>query len=390
MTHVMYITCSGSAILSGWSSVRWGSCGKGPFAPTFQSLTKSEQKIAVDATFELFQQELLPKSLRQSGRLNKITITAGAAILMWYPQRHKKGTFPELLTKMRNVYGKQEIGSTTRSSTMNRVIHETLVRWGNSIKSRFDRDNIHLTTNYVVKGEKQLINSVVQVVRGLQHDINVLKKHQENSLVKIHELQLSIGHLHEMSLTKTSESFSGKRFHDVVESGHLSPGCITPTKKKPRMELVSTSKQEKNLNIKLSQFKNCESLYLSIKENKINLSSFSKQDRKRAKNVIDHYDSFCTSDELEVLLSSSSGDHVRKKKIVQNLTDLVKSIYRHSFTGSEKIPLSIQLGSKRQFKDSTLESLSIELKKQKKNIIPNSITFTKFRKDQVIDLDNDE
>ena len=311
MTYVMSITCSGSAILSGWSSVRWGACGKGPFAPTtFESLTKSEQKIAVDATFELFQEKLLSRSLRQSGRLNKITIAAGAAILMWYPQRHKQGTFPELLMKMRNVYGKQEIGSTTRSSTMNRVIHETLIRWGSSIKSRFDRDNIHLTTNYVVKGENQLINSVVKVVivRGLQHDINVLKKHQENSLIKIHELQVSIGHLHEMSLTKTSESFGEKkRFHDVVESGHLSPGCVTPTKKKPRMELIFKSKQEKTLDIKLSQFKNCESLYLSIKENKINLSSLSKQDRKRAKNVIDHYDFFYTSDEFEVLSNPSGG-----------------------------------------------------------------------------------
>ena len=122
-----------------------------------------------------------------------------------------------------------------------------------------------MTSNYVIKGEKRFVDTVVKVVRGLQVDIKTLSKQQEMSSIKIHELQLFIAKLHEELQSKK------KRSHDDisdVESGHLSPECTTPVKKrtKVQMQLVSKSKNEKTSSTKkLSSFKSCELLYLSIK-----------------------------------------------------------------------------------------------------------------------------
>ena len=261
---------------------------------------------------------------------------------------------------------------------MGRVVHEQLMRWGSSIKNRFDRDNIHLTCNYEVKGEKRFVDNVVKVVRGLQQDMKQIKKQQEIQLIKTHELQMSIAQLHEIVMTMGQQTNNVKRSHVEVESGHLSSGCVTPTKKM-KMQLFFKSKQEKPQIVKVSNFNSCGSLFLSVIEKKTRLNMFKKQDRRRAKRVVDHFNAFCTTDEQQ-LLCDPKGDRVKKIQVVRKLTELVKSIYREAFKDLEKLPSVLEPDSKRPFKASTLEGLENQLRnKTKPIIVPSTKKFEKFR-----------
>ena len=132
--------------MGGWPDQPYGQCPKGPIAPSFDCLSSNDKKICVNATHTLFAIDILPPSLQPGGRLHEMLLACGAALLMYYPQRHRDGQLPELLAKMRDAYGREKNGVTTRSATMTRVNHENMQRWSMLIKNNFDRDNLHLTT----------------------------------------------------------------------------------------------------------------------------------------------------------------------------------------------------------------------------------------------------
>ena len=82
---------NGTVVLGGWDEdvdpITFDRCDREPVCTSFQVLNKTEQELCEQATAELFKTEMLPPSLRPTGRLHRMTMTCGAALLMTCPLR---------------------------------------------------------------------------------------------------------------------------------------------------------------------------------------------------------------------------------------------------------------------------------------------------------------
>ena len=153
-THTMQ---TGATVLTGWDPIEWGGslwqwttyCDV-----RYDCLSATDKQIVIEVTENLFDLKNLTEFFQHGKSLYPLMLACGASLLMWYPERHKKGVVSLLLQKMRDVYGKVKLGSKTRSTTANRVNHDNLMRWGSCIKKQFDRDNLHLLAPTVMDSNK--------------------------------------------------------------------------------------------------------------------------------------------------------------------------------------------------------------------------------------------
>ena len=228
-THTMQ---TGATVLSGWDPIEWGHCGNGPRTATFDCLSATDKQIVIEATENLFDLQNLPEFFQHGKSLYPLMLACGASLLMWYPERHKKGVVPLLLQKMPDVYGKVKLGLKTRSTTANRVNHDNLMRWGSCIKKQFDRDNLHLLAPTVMDSNKKFTSSIVGCIRGLSSQLTTIVRQQDVLFQKVRELEMSVAEIHQLCLTSTSHPVNDrppKRSSvEEVQAGDLSPGFGSP------------------------------------------------------------------------------------------------------------------------------------------------------------------
>ena len=142
--------------------------------------------------------------------------------------------------------------------------------------------------------------------------------------------------------------------------------------------------------MKISEFTTAGALFLflSIKEKKVKLSQFGKQDKSRAKRVCAHFNTMCTDEEHKILEDPDVESQV-KKKILTQVKDYIVLRFKDSFrrvkTVGNKIPIIVDDDSeknqkyRRNFKASTLETLISELRKKKLTVVPDPEEFQLFR-----------
>ena len=347
-------------------------------------LTTSEREVVQSATNELFGVHLLPGSMKPGGRLYPMVLTCGVCLLMWYPQRFKEGKLSSLLTEMLKIYGKQSLGSTTRSSSMKRVTHQTMIRWGKLIQSKWMLANNHLINPVSLTSNKKTVNLFVQSVREMQTQVQQSNERYELLLGKYQELQMSIAQMHEVLVSGNTRQQKNSEKEHQVESGDLCHGYASPASKKRPFHLISSSKNATEKPIRISQFNSAASLFLSVKEGKLHPSSLRKQDRSRCQRVMNYFDAMCTDEEHKVLENSGVQEKV-KKQILENVTQLIILRFKKEFHGFEKVPVVVQEDSektrkyRRKFKASTLETLISELRKQKRSVLLDREEFLEFR-----------
>ena len=79
-------------MLADFYPLPWGHLGKGPTAPTFCALSETGRLIAIKVTVILFGGPgFFPPAMCEGGNLFPMVLAYGAALLMYYPARHKVG-----------------------------------------------------------------------------------------------------------------------------------------------------------------------------------------------------------------------------------------------------------------------------------------------------------
>lgn len=376
--------------MAGFPDQQYGQNKKGPVAPTFDHLSKHDKTIAVNATLKLFGVDILPVTLKPGGRLHAMLLACGAALLMRYPDRFRDGELSELLTKMRTVYGEEKNGASTRSSSMTRVNHETMIRWGKLIKANFQKDNLHLTT-FNFNQKNQMNKQLTSVIRALTTEVRYLKQQNEILMEKIQELQISSAQIHERVIPSVQKS-TDKSVNDVaspsIQSGHLSTGFGSPMKRKKslgsKLGLVYTSKKEKTQLVRLSSFPTSRAFYLSIAQKTFNIHSLKKQDKQRANWIIKHFDCFTTEKEQKLLIDKNTDDK-KLNDIVKYISKIIIHYYRSVYDRHKKklppLPKVLQQTDDPRIKTTALETLRTVIKKHTNIVInPTPAPFMRFRK----------
>jgi hypothetical protein len=146
--------------LVGWPPFTYGHLGKGPSHPWLLAVVgvgiDSFDKM-VDYLFTFHEEGgRHPPMLLVGGDLRPLMHATLATMLMYYHERFLAQEMHSVLTCMRAAFS-ATIGAPGEDA------HAKLVEWGVAIKTRFDVDNLHLTSKEGSSGNEKVVQAVKQL-----------------------------------------------------------------------------------------------------------------------------------------------------------------------------------------------------------------------------------
>ena len=365
----------GAIVLSGFPKLPFGEmgkCGKPPALDVlFDELCKADSfEDIIDSLYRIH--EGSPPMLKRRGGLRPAVHAAFASQVMYYHERYKAGEARDVNDKMRSALMER-----LRCAGAE-VASETLMRWGERLKRRFDRDNLHLTSREKDTGYVQVVEQVRTVaedashtrerVDELAHKVDVLVT--ANAVLQAQNVQL-ISMVEKLlhsqmpagagAIMGTASGSAPRVSADAVavsEGGAIAANVSgmadpprNPFSNPPQVAHGGDATKLLNSRDTTSEKANtlagiyATELYMSATFRKGGSVSEStvgtKQEKGRAKKCLDMFHAMATKDEKEIMNKGNESD---RSFVAHKLHGKVVALFKEVFSGLEgkSMPLSLE------------------------------------------------
>ncbi|KAJ1447084.1 hypothetical protein M885DRAFT_215450 [Pelagophyceae sp. CCMP2097] len=88
-------------------------------------------------------------------------------MIMYYDEREKAHEMSSVLTRMRTVY--VDVFLDGRNGRAPRDAHDVLVAWGCKIRTKFDLDNLHLTSRALAGDQERLVHAIMLLGKQVEN-----------------------------------------------------------------------------------------------------------------------------------------------------------------------------------------------------------------------------
>lgn len=392
----------GARVLAGWPAGKWGELGMGPTHASMSAIIEGTgiswelmQKF-VDIVLNLDSASL--KMYRQGGSMRQMALAGVASLIMYYPECMAKEKMPRVQAKLREAWScvfARGVGASSSSSSLAAPILSpdgALRHWSVLVRDRFNADNLSITAQVDREDLVQLSDTVATLQRTVV---------QTN--VAVHQLQgeftRQFAQLEALLLAKPASSIP------TSASSSISPAQL-PAENMPANTAASTfqrlstlaaassssssSGAESNTKAKntaawgplvssanVAPAKLAGVPAMDVYENfkRGTLPTYSDQDKKRVKFVVEFFDAFATDEERLCLktkpqLEEEAADEEpdeplssgSRKRLLLHLQNLVVARLAAAYDeAGENIPKGLQ--NKPVIAAGVIESRQAELRK---------------------------
>jgi len=154
-------------ILGGYAPLPWGQLGKAQVGASLGVLTIDDglRRRMVDDVLGI--DSASPSTFKASGALRPALEQAVATMIMYYDEREKAHEMSSVLTRMRTVY--VDVFLDGRNGRAPRDAHDVLVAWGCKIRTKFDLDNLHLTSRALAGDQERLVHAIMLLGKQVEN-----------------------------------------------------------------------------------------------------------------------------------------------------------------------------------------------------------------------------